>query len=106
MNLLNAKSDLLIQVSIDSTRVSFIVPLMITFVGVAIVTVSIGMFEYLIPRSFILLNEYTVNRRAMYLSRRQLFIIGIFAAFIVGTLSSIFASAITDFFINHAPLSK
>jgi len=66
IDLLNVKLDILIQSEAARLHVNMVTPLIVTLIGASMVMASITMVEYAIPRSFILLNDYTVNKRQQY----------------------------------------
>jgi hypothetical protein len=97
IDLLNRKFDFLLVSERDVGLGDIWKPLLITMAGIVLIFICIIMSEYLISKSFILLNKFTVNLRSTYERRRHLLLVGIGVAFIIGTVSSIFASKIIGF---------
>ena len=72
-------------------------PFFLAIIPSLVILGILAVIEYVFPKSFILLNEYTVLRRESYHRQRNFFIGGLVLAFIMGTLSSIFAGQIAAY---------
>lgn len=94
-DLINKKLDVIITHNMEK---AFVMPTVITIIGVILVTIGFGMIEYLLPRSYLLLNEFTEAKRKIYLARKNIIMVGTILSLFVGILSSILATYITNYF--------
>jgi hypothetical protein len=97
VDIINKKVDILIQYEMGK---AFIMPTIITVCGAVLVILGFGMIEYVLPRSYLLVNDFTEGKRKRYLARKNIVLVGTILSLFIGTLSSILATYITNYFVN------
>ena len=83
-----------LDVALSSTK-ELVLDAAISTLGIVLVLASFSGLEFLLPRSFLMLNDYSSNKRDAYVRKRHAILVVIFLGFLIGTASSIFATSIS-----------